>query len=82
MPEEYQNIYKTCRKAAGFTQEAAAERLGRRLQISLDVLLTPSMAGRYPSVEMMPQVEKGGERGELLFGGQLSVGNSGWNPNP
>ena len=28
MPEEYRNIYKICRKAAGFTQEAAAERLG------------------------------------------------------
>ena len=28
MQEEYQNIYKTGRKAAGFTQEAAAERLG------------------------------------------------------
>ena len=29
MPEEYRNIYKICRKSAGFTQEAAAERLGR-----------------------------------------------------
>ena len=28
MPEECRNIYKTCRKAAGLTQEAAAERLG------------------------------------------------------
>lgn len=28
MQEEYQNIYKTVRKAAGLTQEAAAERLG------------------------------------------------------
>lgn len=28
MPAEYRNIYKTARKAAGFTQEAAAERLG------------------------------------------------------
>ena len=28
MPEECRNIYKNCRKAAGFTQEAAAERLG------------------------------------------------------
>lgn len=27
MPEEYRNIYKTARKAAGLTQEAAAERL-------------------------------------------------------
>ena len=28
MPEGYRNIYKICRKAAGLTQEAAAERLG------------------------------------------------------
>ena len=27
MPEEYRNIYKTARQAAGLTQEAAAERL-------------------------------------------------------
>lgn len=28
MPEDTRNIYKICRKAAGLTQEAAAERLG------------------------------------------------------
>ena len=28
MPVKCRNIYKTCREAAGFTQEAAAERLG------------------------------------------------------
>ena len=28
MPDDCRNIYRTCRKAAGFTQEAAAERLG------------------------------------------------------
>lgn len=28
MPEEYRNIYKTCRKTTIYTQEAAAERLG------------------------------------------------------
>lgn len=28
MPEEYRNIYKTARRAAGLTQEAAAEKLG------------------------------------------------------
>lgn len=28
MPAEYRNIYKTARRAAGMTQEAAAERLG------------------------------------------------------
>lgn len=27
MPEEYRNIYKTARRSAGYTQEAAAERL-------------------------------------------------------
>lgn len=28
MSEEYRNIYKIARRTAGFTQEAAAERLG------------------------------------------------------
>ena len=28
MPEESMNIYKTARRAAGITQEAAAEQLG------------------------------------------------------
>ena len=28
MPEECRNIYKNARRAAGFTQEAAAEQLG------------------------------------------------------
>lgn len=28
MPEEYMNIYKTARRNAGITQEAAAEQLG------------------------------------------------------
>lgn len=28
MPEEYRNIYKIARRAKGYTQEAAAERLG------------------------------------------------------
>ena len=28
MPKEYRNIYKKARRAAGLTQEAAAERLG------------------------------------------------------
>ena len=37
MPEEYRNIYKICRKSAGFTQEAAAERLG----ISVESLRVP-----------------------------------------
>lgn len=36
MPEEYRNIYKTCRKAAGFTQEAAKE-------VSRDVVFIGSL---------------------------------------
>ena len=28
MPDDCRNIYKICRKSAGLTQEAAAERLG------------------------------------------------------
>ena len=28
MPEEYRNIYKNARRAAGYTQETAAEQLG------------------------------------------------------
>lgn len=33
MPDDCRNIYKTCRKAAGFTQEAAAERLGISVEV-------------------------------------------------
>ena len=44
MPEEYRNIYKTCRKAAGFTQEAAAERLG----ISVESLRAYETGQRVP----------------------------------
>ena len=44
MPEEYRNLYKTCRRAAGFTQEAAAERLG----ISVESLRAYETGQRVP----------------------------------
>ena len=49
MPEEYRNIYKTCRKAAGFTQEAAAERLG----ISVESLRAYETGQRVPPNEVV-----------------------------
>ena len=52
MPEENRNTYKTYRKAAGFTQEAAAERLG----ISVESLRAYETGQRIPSndvVELM-----------------------------
>ena len=49
MPEEYKNIYKTCRKAAGFTQEAAAERLG----ISVESLRAYETGQRVPPNEVV-----------------------------
>lgn len=44
MPSEYKNIYKTARKAAGLTQEAAAERLG----ISVESLRAYETGQRIP----------------------------------
>lgn len=49
MPEESRNIYKTCRKAAGFTQEAAAERLG----ISVESLRAYETGQRVPADDMV-----------------------------
>ena len=52
MPEENRNTYKTYRKAAGLTQEAAAERLG----ISVESLRAYETDQRIPSndvVELM-----------------------------
>ena len=49
MPEEYRNIYKTCRKAAGLTQEAAAERLG----ISVESLRAYEGGQRIPPNEVV-----------------------------
>ena len=48
MPEETRNIYKTCRKAAGLTQEAAAERLG----ISVESLRAYETGQRVPPDEV------------------------------
>ena len=49
MPEEYRNIYKICRKSAGFTQEAAAERLG----ISVESLRAYETGQRVPPDEVV-----------------------------
>ncbi|WP_297232641.1 helix-turn-helix domain-containing protein [uncultured Flavonifractor sp.] len=49
MPEEYRNIYKTCRKSAGLTQEAAAERLG----ISVESLRAYETGQRIPPTEIV-----------------------------
>ena len=49
MPEEYRNIYKTSRKAAGLTQEAAAERLG----ISVESLRAYEGGQRIPPNEVV-----------------------------
>jgi len=52
MPQEYRNIYKTARRAAGFTQEAAAEKLG----ISVESVRAYETSGRIPPndiVELM-----------------------------
>lgn len=49
MPEEYRNIYKTCRKAAGLTQEAAAERLG----VSVESLRAYETGQRVPPNEVV-----------------------------
>ena len=49
MPGDYRNIYKTCRKAAGLTQEAAAERLG----ISVESLRAYETGQRIPPTEIV-----------------------------
>lgn len=49
MPQETRNIYKTCRKAAGLTQEAAAERLG----ISVESLRAYETGQRIPPTEVV-----------------------------
>ena len=52
MPDEYQNIYKTCRKAAGFTQEAAAERLG----VSVESVRAYETGQRIPPTHVVRQM--------------------------
>lgn len=49
MPGEYRNIYKIGRKVAGFTQEAAAE----RLDISVESLRAYETGQRIPSNEVV-----------------------------
>ena len=49
MPEEYRNIYKTSRKAAGLTQDSAAERLG----ISVESLRAYESGQRIPPNEVV-----------------------------
>ena len=49
MPDEYRNIYKTSRKAAGLTQESAAERLG----ISVESLRAYEGGQRIPPNEVV-----------------------------
>ena len=52
MPEEYRNIYKIARRAAGFTQEAAAERLG----ISVESIRAYETGQRIPPNEIVEQM--------------------------
>ena len=49
MPEEYRNIYKRARRARGYTQESAAERLG----ISVESLRAYETGQRVPPTEVV-----------------------------
>lgn len=49
MPDGYRNIYKTSRSAAGYTQEAAAERLG----VSVESLRAYETGQRVPPNEVV-----------------------------
>lgn len=52
MPAEYRNIYKTARRAAGMTQEAAAERLG----ISVESVRAYETGQRIPPNDIVEQM--------------------------
>ena len=52
MPEEYRNIYKTARKAAGLTQEAAAERLA----VSVESVRAYETGGRIPANDVVARM--------------------------
>lgn len=52
MPAEYRNIYKTARRAAGMTQEAAAERLG----ISVESVRAYETNQRIPPNDVVEQM--------------------------
>ena len=49
MPEDYSNIYKIARRAAGFTQESAAE----QLEISVDSVRAYETSQRLPPSEIV-----------------------------
>lgn len=49
MPEEYRNIYKNARRAKGYTQESAAERLG----VSVESLRAYETGQRVPPTEVV-----------------------------
>lgn len=52
MPEEYRNIYKSARKAAGLTQEAAAE----RLSISVESIRAYETGQRTPPNDIVERM--------------------------
>ena len=52
MPEDYSNIYKIARRAAGFTQESAAE----RLEISVDSVRAYETHQRTPPNEIVERM--------------------------
>lgn len=52
MPEEYRNIYKNARRAAGFTQESAAEQLG----ISVESVRAYETGQRIPPNDVVEQM--------------------------
>lgn len=52
MPEEYRNIYKNARRAAGFTQESAAEQLG----ISVESVRAYETGLRIPPNDVVEQM--------------------------
>ena len=52
MPEDYSNIYKIARRAAGFTQESAAE----RLEISVDSVRAYETYQRTPPNEIVERM--------------------------
>lgn len=52
MPEDYMNIYKTARRSAGLTQEAAAEQLG----ISVESVRAYETGQRIPPNDVVEQM--------------------------
>ena len=52
MPEEYRNIYKTARRSAGLTQEAAAE----RLDLSVESIRAYETGSRIPPNDVVERM--------------------------